>query len=40
MHWHTPTQPRPQLVATMLYLDSENKKDMSIYINCRCGVCV
>jgi ATP-dependent protease ClpP protease subunit len=26
-----------QLVATMLYLDSENKKDMSIYINCSGG---
>ncbi|KAG7671584.1 putative ATP-dependent Clp protease proteolytic subunit-related protein 2, chloroplastic [Nannochloris sp. 'desiccata'] len=26
-----------QLVATMLYLDSENKKDMNIYINCSGG---
>ena len=26
-----------QLVATMLYLDSENKKDMSLYINCSGG---
>lgn len=26
-----------QLVATMLYLDSENKKDMQIYINCSGG---
>lgn len=27
----------PQLVATMLYLDSENKKDMNLYINCSGG---
>ena len=26
-----------QLVATMLYLDSENKKDMTLYINCSGG---
>ncbi|KAK9844699.1 hypothetical protein WJX74_005670 [Apatococcus lobatus] len=26
-----------QLVATMLYLDSENKKDMQLYINCSGG---
>lgn len=26
-----------QLVATMLYLDSENKKDMNLYINCSGG---
>jgi len=26
-----------QLVATMLYLDSENKKDINIYINCSGG---
>lgn len=26
-----------QLVATMLYLDSESKKDMNIYINCSGG---
>jgi ATP-dependent protease ClpP protease subunit len=26
-----------QLVATMLYLDSENKKDISLYINCTGG---
>lgn len=29
--------PSTQLVATMLYLDSENKKDMNIYINCSGG---
>ena len=38
-----------QLVATMLYLDSENKKDINLYINCsggdvsllsRCGCCL
>ncbi len=27
----------PQLVATMLYLDSENKKDLNLYINCSGG---
>ena len=32
--------PLPQLVATMLYLDSENKKDMNIYINWCVGVWV
>lgn len=26
-----------QLVATMLYLDSENHKDMQLYINCSGG---
>lgn len=26
-----------QLVATMLYLDSENKKDLNLYINCSGG---
>lgn len=26
-----------QLVATMLYLDSENKKDINLYINCSGG---
>ena len=26
-----------QLVATMLYLDSENKKDINMYINCSGG---
>ena len=26
-----------QLVATMLYLDSENKKDITLYINCSGG---
>ena len=26
-----------QLVGTMLYLDSENKKDINIYINCSGG---
>ena len=26
-----------QLVATMLYLDSENKKDIQLYINCSGG---
>ena len=38
--------PPPQLVATMLYLDSENKKDMNLYINvsggevsCCCPCC-
>ncbi len=29
--------PALQLVATMLYLDSENKKDMNLYINCSGG---
>lgn len=28
---------RAQLVATMLYLDSENQKDMNLYINCSGG---
>ena len=35
-----PAPPGPcrlQLVATMLYLDSENKKDMNLYINCSGG---
>ena len=26
-----------QLVATMLYLDSESKKDITLYINCSGG---
>ena len=26
-----------QLVATMLYLDSENQKDLNLYINCSGG---
>ena len=26
-----------QLVATMLYLDSENHKDMRLYLNCSGG---
>lgn len=26
-----------QLVATMLYLDSENKQDLTLYINCAGG---